>query len=290
VAFAIAASTADALTVRLQGSSGSGLPEIVYERGGSIPLEVVLELANTSLDDSLPVLAWQLGLALDASGATGDLVIGSVSAPENSMFGSDPGPLALEELPASAALVADADMSPEFGGVVIPAESSVPMVKLTMVPSSDAEGVFIFSTAAYDEMDIDHSSYWQDAVMFETLPFDNSIAASQRIELVAVHIVESQTLDGDYNHDLVVDAADYTVWRNGLGDVFAEGDYDVWKENFGAMAGAATGTPTPEPPTVFLVVAAALGVVRRRRCSKDQPQQHGGCSPASQSPGDGDLC
>ncbi len=43
---------------------------------------------------------------------------------------------------------------------------------------------------------------------------------------------------GDYNGDLRVDAADYTVWRDGLGTTFTQADYDVWSENYGA-AGAA---------------------------------------------------
>ena len=53
-------------------------------------------------------------------------------------------------------------------------------------------------------------------------------------------------LAGDYNGDDVVDAADYTVWRNNLnsneqlpndmtpGSVTAD-DYDVWKKNFGEV-------------------------------------------------------
>ena len=54
-------------------------------------------------------------------------------------------------------------------------------------------------------------------------------------------------LPGDYNGDLIVNAADYTVWRNTLGSsvarfagadgdgdqVIGGGDYDVWKSHFG---------------------------------------------------------
>ena len=49
-------------------------------------------------------------------------------------------------------------------------------------------------------------------------------------------------LAGDYNHDGIVDAADYIVWRNTLGQIgtglaadgnnngqIDTGDYDVWK-------------------------------------------------------------
>ena len=48
---------------------------------------------------------------------------------------------------------------------------------------------------------------------------------------------------GDYNHNGVVDAADYTLWRASLesttnlaadgSGMIDSGDYDVWKANFG---------------------------------------------------------
>jgi hypothetical protein len=75
-------------------------------------------------------------------------------------------------------------------------------------------------------------------------------------------------LTGDYNGNGVVDAADYTVWRDTLGsttDLRADGngnhmidpgDYTVWKINFGNSGpGAASGTPTsvPEPATLLLL-------------------------------------
>jgi len=57
-------------------------------------------------------------------------------------------------------------------------------------------------------------------------------------------------LQGDYNLDGLVDAADYSVWRDALGsgdNLAADGnhdgvvgpeDYDIWKANFGAVAAA----------------------------------------------------
>ena len=38
---------------------------------------------------------------------------------------------------------------------------------------------------------------------------------------------------GDYNRDGTVDAADYVVWRSGLGTTYTQADYDVWRANFG---------------------------------------------------------
>ncbi len=94
-------------------------------------------------------------------------------------------------------------------------------------------------------------------------------------------------LDGDFNNDGIVDAADYLVWRNNLGagewllngngdgsGTIDVADYDLWKVNFGNTAPAALTpsalTPTalaltpqsiPEPATVALALLAGLGLV-----------------------------
>lgn len=83
-----------------------------------------------------------------------------------------------------------------------------------------------------------------------------------------------ESLFGDYNEDMVVDAADYTIWRNHFGTDFAlpnrgagitgnvgQQDYDIWKTHFGetqelgAGAGAAV---VPEPTAVLLMLFASL--------------------------------
>ena len=88
-------------------------------------------------------------------------------------------------------------------------------------------------------------------------------------------------LAGDYNRDGVVDAADYTVWRNSLGDFVAhfhaadgdgngridEADYIVWKNAYDTTAGSgsiASGN-VPEPATLPLAFAAFAHLLMRRR-------------------------
>lgn len=76
---------------------------------------------------------------------------------------------------------------------------------------------------------------------------------------------------GDYNGDGLVDAADYTVWRDGLGTTYTQADYDVWKTNFGSAAGAGAinSALVPEPATLNLWLAAVcmlLGWRRRAVC------------------------
>jgi hypothetical protein len=76
---------------------------------------------------------------------------------------------------------------------------------------------------------------------------------------------------GDYNGNDVVDAADYVVWRETLGQTVAMNgdgadgnrngtvdpdDYNVWRMNFGRVfAGAASMAAVPEPTTCGLIVA-----------------------------------
>jgi hypothetical protein len=83
-------------------------------------------------------------------------------------------------------------------------------------------------------------------------------------------------ITGDYNHNGVVDAADYVVWRNG--DIAADAnndtlvdqaDYDIWRANFGNTAGAGAGSAlgsatVPEPATCGLLVMGLLTVCSRR--------------------------
>ncbi|MEN1678844.1 MAG: hypothetical protein AAGJ46_04585 [Planctomycetota bacterium] len=75
-------------------------------------------------------------------------------------------------------------------------------------------------------------------------------------------------LAGDYNSDGMVDAADYTVWRDGFGTEFTLSDYDVWANNFGATAPGAS-TSIPEPAVSLLAgVAIAAGCCSRRLTRK----------------------
>lgn len=75
----------------------------------------------------------------------------------------------------------------------------------------------------------------------------------------------SEGLPGDFNDDGFVDAADYTVWRDGLGVDFVAADYLVWRDNYGASAGLATsGSAAPEP-SGWLLLAAVCGLGAFRR-------------------------
>ncbi|MEO0531698.1 MAG: DUF4465 domain-containing protein [Planctomycetota bacterium] len=93
--------------------------------------------------------------------------------------------------------------------------------------------------------------------------------------------LEVEALPGDYNADGVVNAADYTVWRDTLdnevdrrgagadGDLSGsidEPDYLVWRDQYGATSIAMSGVSVvPEPTTatvVVLLLAFSCGGVR----------------------------
>jgi hypothetical protein len=108
------------------------------------------------------------------------------------------------------------------------------------------------------------------------LIFSYSQQGSQLLQQGEVVYVTSGPLAGDYNANGIVDAADYTLWRDLLGsttDLRADGDrngtvdpgdYLVWKATFGnrAAIGSAIGEvpATPEPAGATLTIIAFLVV------------------------------
>lgn len=88
---------------------------------------------------------------------------------------------------------------------------------------------------------------------------------------IAFYNAWAPQLDGDFNFDGAVDAADYTVWRDtqgatgpGLvadanGDGVVDGlDYAVWQGNYGATLAGGAGA-VPEPASVVVALLALAG-------------------------------
>jgi hypothetical protein len=77
-------------------------------------------------------------------------------------------------------------------------------------------------------------------------------------------------LQGDFNADGTVDGADYVVWRKGLGTIYTQNDYDVWRTNFGKQSGSGSGVsvnaavPEPAASVLLILAAASRGCLRRR--------------------------
>lgn len=114
-----------------------------------------------------------------------------------------------------------------------------------------------------------NGNYWFDNVKLDLNPF-----------------VATTGVEGDYNSNNFVDAADYVVWRQHNGETFQldhevttpptspgqvmDDDYDAWRERFGNPPGSGSGLfvagEVPEPTTDWLLVLglAALANGRRR--------------------------
>ena len=72
-------------------------------------------------------------------------------------------------------------------------------------------------------------------------------------------------LDGDYNGDGTVNAADYAVWRDGGSPDDTQAGYDLWRANFGD-SGSGASAAVPEPSTLALLfVCLGIMVARRRK-------------------------
>jgi hypothetical protein len=137
--------------------------------------------------------------------------------------------------------------------------------------SNLAAGASQSLTAAFDTSMIgDFASTYTFKLSDEDVP-----GATTQTDLVLTLLgkVVSASLLGDYNGDGIVDAADYTVWRDSLGNSVTSGtgadgssngvvdqdDYDVWVAHFGDHSpGSAAGSTAavPEPSAAFLL---ALG-------------------------------
>ncbi len=73
---------------------------------------------------------------------------------------------------------------------------------------------------------------------------------------------------GDYNSDGIVDAADYIVWKKT--NIYGELGYELWRNHFGLSGSGSggsvvNGVPEPSAAVVWLIAAAVLGAVCRRR-------------------------
>jgi hypothetical protein len=89
------------------------------------------------------------------------------------------------------------------------------------------------------------------------------------------------SLNGDFNNDGKVDAADYVMWAknngtnnalpndNGLGTPIGSAHYDLWRANFGNPPGSGSGlaaASVPEPMSWLLLgMAAAIVMLSTRR-------------------------
>jgi formylglycine-generating enzyme required for sulfatase activity len=84
-------------------------------------------------------------------------------------------------------------------------------------------------------------------------------------------VTQNPRTPGDFNDDGTVDAADYIVWRNGLGTTHTQTHYDAWRANFGATAATTRGSTgdlnpaVPEPLSAVLLAFSLLPLIAMHR-------------------------
>ena len=89
-------------------------------------------------------------------------------------------------------------------------------------------------------------------------------------------LTELTGLDGDYNNDGIVDAADYTAWRDNLGalegalpndpdgGMIGSAQYTTWSTNFGNVVSGSVAA-VPEPASFATLAIGAFFLIRRGR-------------------------
>jgi hypothetical protein len=153
--------------------------------------------------------------------------------------------------------------------------------------TASASGNDVFSAAFYDPAEIvpgTEPAAWDltwgtsSSVILNTLRLamgTNATGAFDEFRLGSTWAdVAIAPLAGDFNSDGRVDAADYVVWRKGLGTTYTQDNYNAWRANFGATLeadGSSVGNGTaavPEPAAWAVVIAGmcfcSLSSARKR--------------------------
>jgi hypothetical protein len=159
------------------------------------------------------------------------------------------------------------------GNLTLPDGSG--LVSLPLITSADASGDF--------SVTFDPDIVVTGAVFATGMPAPDDVG----IHPAGTHIAGILSVinpAGDYNRNRVVDAADYVVWRNTMGQsgpgLAADGndnnqvdvgDYNVWRAHFGQTAasgtvlGSSTTAAVPEPTASVMLLTGILATCCRRR-------------------------
>ena len=161
-----------------------------------------------------------------------------------------------------------------------PLASPAPTLLDTSFDSSNVGHGFLYNGTTYTTLDDPLGTFTTSAFGISGSKIVGSYA---EVAGVLHGFVATVPVPGDYNGNGIVDAADYTVWRDTLGsttDLRANGDntgasagkidaadYAVWKANFGNHAGSPGGAAgVPEPATQWLLLmAGSLAVLIFRK-------------------------
>lgn len=84
----------------------------------------------------------------------------------------------------------------------------------------------------------------------------NTVTSGYTVDYSVPGQIILRLANGDFNFDGSVDAADYAVWRNGLGTIYTQDDYNIWHGHFGppATSGSSSMVIVPESSSILLFV------------------------------------
>jgi hypothetical protein len=124
----------------------------------------------------------------------------------------------------------------------------------TLFPS-DANG--------YPVVGPDPFSIWPEgAILRDGRPGNDGWIESWERLVTFVFPIEPSGPPGDFNHDGIVDAADYVVWRKSPGNFGGDpSGYNTWRANFGQTSGSGTALPSPEPLSTGVPEPASLALL-----------------------------
>ncbi|MGE3239957.1 MAG: phage tail protein [Pirellulales bacterium] len=90
-----------------------------------------------------------------------------------------------------------------------------------------------------------------------------SISGAEAVALSVANLpshAHAVSVPGDFSLNGVVDAADYVLWRDGLGTTYTQSDYNLWQAHFGERLQSGSGADdeqfpaVPEPATAVIVL------------------------------------
>jgi hypothetical protein len=97
-------------------------------------------------------------------------------------------------------------------------------------------------------------------ITFDLLTTEGEVMTAEDLFVVTL---SAALVDADFNDDGTVNAADYTVWRDGGSPDDTIAGYNLWKANFGRTAGSGLSLDAPvvpEPTTIALLLFGLAGL------------------------------
>lgn len=237
--------------------------------------------AHEAVGGAIPVGARSVTLQIDSTRASGSQT--------DMVFDNFLGSLG-DGVNSSASLNVQGDFTLEDGSsleLVLESATSYSQVIVDGLFTADGELILTeLAGATFSEGDtFDLFAFGSAAGAFDSLDLpslDSGLAwDSTNLLLTGQLAIVSAGLPGDFNGDLVVDAADYTVWRanfglaeddllsgNGDGGTIDQSDYDLWAANYGrtSVLEGAANSEVPEPAALALLggILCCAGLARRR--------------------------